>query len=121
MIAALAALAAEDKKAHDVVVLDLQALTIVTDYFVIASADTVVQVRAVAEGVAEALAEQGVSYLRREGWDDARWVLLDYVDIVVHVFLQEEREYYSLERLWGDAGKMEYKEAARPLPGGAQR
>lgn len=84
-------------------ILDLRDLSSVTDYFVIADASSEVQVRAVVDGIAEALGDQGVTPSRREGWSDARWVLLDYGDVVVHVFRSEEREYYDLERLWGDA------------------
>jgi ribosome-associated protein len=102
----IAAQAADDKRARDIDILDLRGLTIMTDYFVLASAETAVQVRAITEGIAEALTAHEVSYARREGWDDARWVLLDYGDVVVHVFLQSEREYYDLERLWGDAPRL---------------
>ena len=101
--ALIAARAADDKRGSNVLILDLRGLSSVTDYFVIVDAQTEVQVRAVTDGVAEALAEHGVSPLRKEGWADARWVLLDYGDVVVHIFRTEEREYYDLERLWGDA------------------
>lgn len=106
-IAIAAAEAAADKRALDVVVLDLNGLTIMTDFFVIASAETTVQVRAIAQAVHERLEELGKPYRRREGWDDARWVLLDYGDVIVHVFRQPDREYYDLERLWGDAPRLE--------------
>jgi len=86
-----------------VLILDLRDLSSVTDYFVIVDASSEVQVRAVANGVVEALEEQGVMPFRKEGTGDARWVLLDYGDVVIHVFRTEEREYYDLERLWGDA------------------
>ncbi len=74
-----------------------------TDYFVIASAATAIQVRAIATAIAERLEEQGRRWLRREGWEDARWLLLDYGDVMVHLFVEEARDYYDLERLWGDA------------------
>lgn len=77
-----------------------------TDYFVIASAETVIQVRAIVEGITEALAAWDVLYSRREGLEDARWILLDFGDVVVHVLQQAEREYYDLERLWGDAPQL---------------
>lgn len=64
------------------------------------------QVRAIAQAIEEALADKDIKYLRREGWDDARWVLIDYADIVVHIFLKSEREFYALERLWGDADRL---------------
>lgn len=78
----------------------------VTDYFVIVDAETEVQVRAIADGIKDELEEQGISPRRREGWEDAQWVLLDYGDTVVHVFRTEQREYYDLERLWGDAPRL---------------
>ena len=106
IMAAVAATAAEDKQASDVVALDVKKLTIIADYFIIAGAETSLQVRAIAQAIEEALADKGIKYLRREGWDDARWVLLDYADIVVHIFLKSEREFYALERLWGDADKL---------------
>lgn len=84
-------------------VLDLRGLTIVADYFVIASADSTVQVRSITEAIVEALEEAGAKPPRREGWNDARWVLLDYGDVVVHIFHQADREYYDLERRWSDA------------------
>lgn len=76
------------------------------DYFVIADAATDVQVRAVTNGIREALEERGIPPIRREGWEDARWVLLDYGDVVIHVFRTEDRKYYDLERLWGDAPRL---------------
>jgi len=93
-----------------VVILSLRELTIMTDYFLVASAETTIQVRAIAEGIIEALEKQGVNYLRREGWEDARWVLIDYGDLVVHVFIRADREYYDLERLWGDAARLSVDE-----------
>lgn len=105
-IAIAAAEAAADKRAHDVIVLDLNGLTIITDFFVIASAETTVQVRAIAQAVRERLEELGKPYHRREGWDDAHWILLDYGDVIIHVFRQPDREYYDLERLWGDAPRV---------------
>lgn len=98
-----AAKAADDKRGARVIVLDLRGLSIVTDYFVLVDGETETQVRAIANGIRDALAERGVEAMRREGWDDASWVLLDYNDVVVHVFRTEAREYYDLERLWGDA------------------
>ena len=112
-MAAVAAAAAENKLASDVVTLDVKNLTIITDYFIIASAQTSLQVRAIVQAVEEALADTGIKCLNREGWDDARWVLLDYADIVVHIFLKEEREFYALERLWGDADKLSADEIAK--------
>jgi ribosome-associated protein len=95
--------AAMSKKASDPVALDLQALEAVSDYFFICSATSEVQVKAVAEGIEERLLEHGVKPWHVEGREGRRWVLLDYVDVVVHVFHQKTREYYMLDRLWGDA------------------
>jgi len=105
-LALLAAKAADEKRARDIVILDLRGISIVTDYFVIADAETEVQVRAITNGILERLKERGIESVRREGWEDARWVLLDLGDAVVHVFRTEDREYYDLERLWGDAPKL---------------
>lgn len=105
-LALLAAKAADEKRARDIVILDLRGISIVTDYFVIADAETEVQVRAITNGILERLEERGMASARREGWEDARWVLLDLGSAVVHVFRTEDREYYDLERLWGDAPKL---------------
>ena len=77
-----------------------------TDYFVIVDGSAEVQVRAISEAIRRELREIGVRPIGREGWADARWVLVDYGDAVVHVFQTEEREYYDLERLWGDAPRL---------------
>lgn len=95
-----------DKKATDVQILDLRELTVLTDYFVIASGDNVNLVRAICNGISDFLEEREVHYRRREGWDEARWVLLDYGDVVIHTFLDDDRKYYDLERLWGDAPRL---------------
>lgn len=77
-----------------------------TDYFVITDGETEVQVRAIANGIQDALNDDDIRPKHREGWEDARWVLLDYGDAVVHIFRTEDREYYDLERLWGDAPRL---------------
>jgi ribosome-associated protein len=105
--ALLAADAAEAKLAGNVIVLDLQEHTPVTDFFVIASGTTRVQIRAIIEAVEEALKDAGATRARTEGRDDGRWVLLDFGDVVVHVMNPREREYYNLERLWGDTPMLE--------------
>ncbi len=92
-----------EKKAHDVLVLDLRKLTSAADHFVLLSADSETQVKAVAEHIVESLAQQGSKAWHVEGLGSRRWVLLDYVDVVVHVFYSDTREFYSLETLWGDA------------------
>ncbi|MDQ7819417.1 MAG: ribosome silencing factor [Armatimonadota bacterium] len=102
-LAVRAASAMEAKKAADVVILEIGAFTPVADYFVIGSADTAVQIRAITEAVEEAMAEAGVPLLGREGHARARWILLDFGAVVVHVFGPEARALYDLERLWADA------------------
>lgn len=91
------------KKADDIVVLDLRRHTPVADYFVIGSAETMVQIRAVSDGVEEVLEEAGARLLGREGHARARWILLDFGPVVVHIFGPEARRLYNLERLWADA------------------
>ena len=98
-----AASAALSKKASDLVALDLRDLEGVSDYFLICSAGSDVQVKAVAEAVEEKLREAGERPWHIEGLEGRRWVLLDYVQMVVHVFHQKTRDYYMLDRLWGDA------------------
>ena len=92
-----------ERKAHDVTVLDLRGISSATDYFVISSGTSDVQVKAIAEHVVEDLKEQGIRAQHVEGLRGARWVLLDYVDFVVHVFHPQARDFYQLENLWGDA------------------
>lgn len=90
------------KHGEDIQVLDVQHLTSVTDYFVIASARNSIAVRAIAEELEEKLAESGIEARRKEGYSDSRWVVLDYASVIVHIFHVEEREYYNIERLWMD-------------------
>jgi ribosome-associated protein len=92
-----------DKKAYDIKILDLSKVSSVCDYFVICSADADVQVRAIADHIADELRQGGDRCWHREGYESLRWVLLDYVDVVVHIFIREVREFYGLEDLWGDA------------------
>ncbi|MGI9861599.1 ribosome silencing factor [Moorella naiadis] len=105
-VAQLAARAVQEKKGREPVILDLRGITLIADYFVIASGTSTVQVQAIANQVEESLATAGVELLHREGLDAARWVLLDFGAVVVHIFLEEERRFYDLERLWGDARKV---------------
>ena len=111
-LAIAAARAAAGKQASQIVILDVRELIGITDYFVIASGTTDRQVRTVAEEVERAIKAQGVKPVRREGEREGRWVLLDFVDFVAHVFRAEERGYYDLERLWSDAPRVEWEEAA---------
>ena len=101
--ALLAAEAADDKKAYDLLVLDLRGLTSIADYFVICSASNTTQVGAIADGIGHALAGAGIRPSHIEGGPEATWVLMDYGDVVTHIFDEQARSYYSLDRLWGDA------------------
>jgi len=105
--------AAEDKKAVDLVVLDLRKAAGFTDFFVIASGTNVRQVRAIADAVMETLAADGVKPAHVEGYDRSEWILLDYFDFIVHVFAPETRMFYSLERLWGNAERIEIAATVR--------
>ncbi len=105
-MAKLAGAAASSKKAEDVLVLDLRNISTVADFFVICSGASDVQVKAIADAVLEALEERGVSAWHTEGYAARRWVLVDYVDVVVHVFHAKAREYYMLENLWSDAKRI---------------
>src|SRR5690606_2736231 len=92
------------KKAHDVTVMDMRSVSGVADYFVMCTGDSDLQIRAIADAVEENLrTELGERPWHREGYEHLQWVLLDYVDLVVHIFSQEKRAFYGLERLWGDA------------------
>lgn len=99
--------AAEDKLAQDIVVLNLQGIALFADYFVICHGNSEIQVQAIAKEIKEKAEELGIQAKMSEGYEQARWVLIDLGDIVVHVFHKEEREYYNLEKLWVDAARVE--------------
>ncbi len=99
-LAQLAARAADERKASDTVVLDLRERSPLADFFVVTSGTSTPHLRAIAEHVEQALDAAGARTPRREGGDGARWILLDYGDVVVHIFHHAEREFYSLESLW---------------------
>lgn len=106
-----AARAADAKKGDDTIVLDVSDVLAITGWFVITSASNSRQVKSIAEDIeAQVSAVGGMRPLRTEGLDTRRWVLLDYGDFVVHVFLAEERDYYELERLWSDVPRVEWRE-----------
>ncbi len=105
----LAAEAASSKKAERIVILDVSELLVITDHFLICSGATDRQVKAIAEEVERRLlSDSKVKPVRREGEREARWIVLDYIDFVVHVFQAEDRDYYDLERLWRDAPKVPF-------------
>ncbi|MFH1038790.1 MAG: ribosome silencing factor [PVC group bacterium] len=100
------------KKAKDMIALDLRGLSTLADFFFLCSAENTRQVNAVVEETAARLKKAGRRLLRTEGLPEARWVVMDYGSVLVHVFLDEVREHYSLETLWGDAPRKEYGHAA---------
>jgi ribosome-associated protein len=106
-----------ERKAHDVTVLDLRGISTATDYFVVASGRSDVQVKAIAEHVVEELKGEGVRAGHVEGLTGGRWVLLDYIDFVVHVFHPQARAFYQLESLWGDAPRWDQPDAEEPTSG----
>jgi ribosome-associated protein len=108
--ALIAAGAASAKKADEIVILEVGPLINITDYFVICSGNTERQVKTIAEEVFKKLADNGWKPYRTEGERDLRWVLLDYLDVVVHIFHTEERDYYRIERLWADAPAVPFEE-----------
>lgn len=110
-LAKIIAEACEDEKAVNVTILNVHDLTTLVDYFVIASGRSVVQVKSIVEHVEEVLGKTGVAPLRRAGHGEGKWVVLDFGSIMLHVFRQEEREYYDLENLWADAKHIQFEYA----------
>ncbi len=104
--AQLAADVADSKKARDVIILDISELSVIADCFVICSANSRTQVQAIADAVEERLELAGLRCKGSEGHDEGKWVLLDFGDVIVHIFQEEEREFFGLERLWGDAPRL---------------
>lgn len=98
--------AALGKKAESLLVLDLQGLSTIADYFVICCGNSTTQLRTIADAIEQSLKAEGVHVLHREGLPESGWMLLDYGDVIVHAFLPETRAFYSLERLWGDAPEL---------------
>ena len=96
-----------NKKGYDVRIIDLRSLTTFSDFFVICSADSDTQVKAIADEIDKSLRDEGIKCWHKEGYTALSWVLLDYVDVVVHVFKKEAREFYNIEKLWGDAPSIE--------------
>lgn len=100
-----------EKKAEGVLALDLRPVgTAISDYFIVCNASSTTQVRAIADNIEEKLWEQGLKPARKQGTENGIWVILDYTDIVVHVFQTEYRNFYRLEDLWADAKRKEFKE-----------
>ncbi|MGC5615805.1 ribosome silencing factor [Georgenia sp. Z1491] len=101
-LANVAARAAASKKAEEIIALDVSERLVLTDVFLVASGSNERQVRAIVEAIEEALAAEGAKPVRTEGLTESRWVLVDYTDVIVHVQHTEDRQFYALERLWGD-------------------
>jgi ribosome-associated protein len=95
--------AADDKRAEDIVVLNMKGISLVADYFIICHGNSDKQVQAIAREMKEKVSENGMEIKRMEGFDEAKWILVDLGDVVAHIFHKDERSYYNLERLWGDA------------------
>ena len=112
--------AADSKKASEILVLDLRKLTTICDYFVICSGSNATQVGAIAEGVGQDLAKAGIHPLHVEGSTGSTWVLMDYGDVVVHIFEEQTRAYYALEKLWGEAPRVALVSAAGTLSGASK-
>ena len=105
----LIAKAADDKKASQILVMDMRKLTTSTDYFIVCSGGSAIQTRAIADNIIEQLDIAGRQFLHREGYKSGEWILLDYGDCVAHIFTAESREFYGLENLWGDAHVTHYE------------
>lgn len=118
-LATIAAHAAAARKAENVVVIDVSELLVITDLFLIASADNERQVNAITEEIEDRLREAGHQPLRREGTREGRWALLDYGDVVIHVQHGEEREFYGIERLWADGPIVEIEGLEQAAAGGS--
>ncbi|MEA0555011.1 ribosome silencing factor [Lysinibacillus irui] len=103
--------AIDDKHGEDIVVLNMQGISLLADYFIIAHGNSDRQVQAIARELQDIAEKEGYEIRRIEGFDAARWVLVDLGDVVAHVFHKDERAYYNLERLWGDAPQLDMPEA----------
>jgi ribosome-associated protein len=99
----IAVKAADDKRAEDILALNMMGISMIADYFIICHGNSEKQVQAIAKEMKEKAEESGYNVKMVEGFDEARWILIDLGDVVAHVFHREERSYYNLERLWGDA------------------
>lgn len=103
----IAVKAADDKRAEDILALNMKGISLIADYFIICHGNSDKQVQAIAKEIKEKAEEKGYQVKKVEGYDEARWILLDLGDVVAHIFHREERSYYNLERLWGDAPKVD--------------
>lgn len=112
-LAQRAAELAWEKKGNDIVILDVKKLTDVTDFFIIISGESELHVKALSDYLEEKLEQEQMKVWHREGYSNLNWVLLDYVDVVIHIFKDQTRQYYQLEKLWGDARIIRIEEDAK--------
>jgi ribosome-associated protein len=112
-LALLAAEVCDDKKAKEILVLDVRKITSISDYFIVCSTSNERQARAIAEEMRMRLKEMGKREMGVEGMDDARWVLQDFGDIVLHIFHESQREFYDIEGLWADAKQVRWKKSSK--------
>ncbi|MGI6173578.1 MAG: ribosome silencing factor [Christensenellales bacterium] len=113
----------DSKKADKITILEVNHLTTIADYFVIASGRNAIQVRAMAEDVEDGIAEERqIPARRKEGYNEGRWIVLDYASVIVHIFHQEEREFYNIERLWMDgSNQVPFVAAPQEVQGGEEK
>ncbi|NUN10208.1 MAG: ribosome silencing factor [Ignavibacteriaceae bacterium] len=104
-----------EKKGYEVKSIEIKKVSTLTDFFVVCSADSDTQVKAISDHVEDGLKKEGIRLWHKEGYRGLNWVLLDYVDVVVHVFHKEARSFYSLEKLWGDAPVVQHRDTAKSL------
>lgn len=109
-MAKLAVKALEDKKGGDIKIIDIHGVSVLADYFIIADGSNPNQVKAMSDAVAEELGRAGIDYKQIEGYNTAKWILMDYNDIIIHIFSREDRLFYDLERIWRDGKTIELEE-----------
>lgn len=102
----------EDKKGQDILILDISSVAVFSDYFVIATGISPIHVQALSDEVEQKLIEEGYSLRSKEGYKEAKWILLDFYDVIVHIFQRADREYYMLERLWADAKPINFSQSS---------
>jgi ribosome-associated protein len=110
----IAVKAADDKRAEDIMALNMRGISLMADYFIICHGNSDKQVQAIAREIKEKALENHFDVKRIEGFDEARWILIDLGDVIVHVFHRDERSYYNLERLWGDAPLEDIRSVINP-------
>ncbi len=119
-VARLCARIADEKKGGRILILDVAPVLVITSYFVIVSGDTGKQLQAIAEAIHAKLKPLGVRRYGREGYEEGRWILLDYGDVVVHLLVKDLRDYYNLETIWDDAARVAWESEKKPAPAGRE-